>query len=174
MANIAPAGNQIRRVNHAKAGPVQGIHRVAVVAKAENLPGPERKEIGAAGPLLALLHIRLAAAAADGSKINAHRRQRAQHVAVFNNFGLWPAGKRTVKGPATVEPGNQRRIHHAFVVVDHGKDHVQMNGGPGFWNLNHDEIVDGRSEEHTSELQSRGHLVCRLLLEKKKRIPSTY
>src|SRR5690625_5337129 len=32
-----------------------------------------------------------------------------------------------------------------------------------------------RSEEHTSELQSRGHLVCRLLLEKKKdiRMPST-
>src|SRR5690625_7060206 len=27
-----------------------------------------------------------------------------------------------------------------------------------------------RSEEHTSELQSRGHLVCRLLLEKKKPI----
>src|SRR5207253_10964029 len=27
---------------------------------------------------------------------------------------------------------------------------------------------DARSEEHTSELQSRGHLVCRLLLEKKK------
>src|SRR2546429_2839552 len=29
--------------------------------------------------------------------------------------------------------------------------------------------VDGRSEEHTSELQSRLHLVCRLLLEKKKK-----
>src|SRR5690625_6692174 len=29
------------------------------------------------------------------------------------------------------------------------------------------QIVN-RSEEHTSELQSRGHLVCRLLLEKKK------
>src|SRR5439155_15361031 len=28
--------------------------------------------------------------------------------------------------------------------------------------------ADDRSEEHTSELQSRGHLVCRLLLEKKK------
>src|SRR5207253_5641086 len=28
--------------------------------------------------------------------------------------------------------------------------------------------VVSRSEEHTSELQSRGHLVCRLLLEKKK------
>src|SRR5690625_5465458 len=31
-----------------------------------------------------------------------------------------------------------------------------------------DGSVTGRSEEHTSELQSRGHLVCRLLLEKKK------
>src|SRR2546430_12735188 len=31
-----------------------------------------------------------------------------------------------------------------------------------------------RSEEHTSELQSQSNLVCRLLLEKKKRIHSTY
>src|SRR5256884_2895377 len=30
-----------------------------------------------------------------------------------------------------------------------------------------------RSEEHTSELQSRLHLVCRLLLEKKKTYPAT-
>src|SRR5207249_10701006 len=30
-------------------------------------------------------------------------------------------------------------------------------------------VGDGRSEEHTSELQSRFDLVCRLLLEKKKR-----
>src|SRR5690625_6887248 len=29
--------------------------------------------------------------------------------------------------------------------------------------------IGHRSEEHTSELQSRGHLVCRLLLEKRKR-----
>src|SRR5437870_8773486 len=38
----------------------------------------------------------------------------------------------------------------------------------------HDVVVhhglERRSEEHTSELQSRGHLVCRLLLEKKKTI----
>src|SRR5207253_9806876 len=32
----------------------------------------------------------------------------------------------------------------------------------------HHVILFERSEEHTSELQSRGHLVCRLLLEKKK------
>src|SRR5690625_5626208 len=30
------------------------------------------------------------------------------------------------------------------------------------------DSIQARSEEHTSELQSRGHLVCRLLLEKKK------
>src|SRR5207253_10898790 len=29
-------------------------------------------------------------------------------------------------------------------------------------------VAVGRSEEHTSELQSRGHLVCRLLLEEKQ------
>src|SRR5690625_598332 len=33
-------------------------------------------------------------------------------------------------------------------------------------------VTPQRSEEHTSELQSRGHLVCRLLLEKKNRIQS--
>src|SRR2546422_10163761 len=33
----------------------------------------------------------------------------------------------------------------------------------------HDRARGGRSEEHTSELQSRLHLVCRLLLEKKKK-----
>src|SRR2546428_11765942 len=33
------------------------------------------------------------------------------------------------------------------------------------------EIVVSRSEEHTSELQSRSDIVCRLLLEKKKKNP---
>src|SRR5258708_16975681 len=32
------------------------------------------------------------------------------------------------------------------------------------------QLGEGRSEEHTSELQSPDHLVCRLLLEKKKQI----
>src|SRR2546427_6818386 len=31
------------------------------------------------------------------------------------------------------------------------------------------EVGEGRSEEHTSELQSQSNLVCRLLLEKKKK-----
>src|SRR6266498_4449201 len=44
--------------------------------------------------------------------------------------------------------------------------HRQVEGG------DLDDLLDTRaqrSEEHTSELQSRPHLVCRLLLEKKKR-----
>src|SRR3989442_6447010 len=36
------------------------------------------------------------------------------------------------------------------------------------------QLWGGRSEEHTSELQSRPHLVCRLLLEKKKTIDLHY
>src|SRR5699024_12607912 len=45
------------------------------------------------------------------------------------------------------------------------------------WDIETEEEIDfispGRSEEHTSELQSRFELVCRLLLEKKKTFIST-
>src|SRR5207302_2872285 len=37
------------------------------------------------------------------------------------------------------------------------------------WYLESQAMVSWRSEEHTSELQSRENLVCRLLLEKKKK-----
>src|SRR5690554_7477616 len=50
-----------------------------------------------------------------------------------------------------------RRHREAHLVVDIHEGH--RAGGVGA----------GRSEEHTSELQSRPHLVCRLLLEKKNR-----
>src|SRR5207249_9382127 len=43
---------------------------------------------------------------------------------------------------------------------------VVPTGAPG--PAEHAELADSRSEEHTSELQSRFDLVCRLLLEKKK------
>src|SRR3712207_6956734 len=35
-------------------------------------------------------------------------------------------------------------------------------------------VLRGRSEEHTSELQSRQYLVCRLLLEKKKKLTNSH
>src|SRR6266481_4356887 len=40
--------------------------------------------------------------------------------------------------------------------------------------LRRDSSTASRSEEHTSELQSQFHLVCRLLLEKKKKITSLF
>src|SRR5690625_56322 len=51
-------------------------------------------------------------------------------------------------------------------IIGHGKIHlfeIKNNEGDHYYES------DSRSEEHTSELQSRGHLVCRLLLEKKKK-----
>src|SRR3989442_9524215 len=54
-----------------------------------------------------------------------------------------------------LEPGPDEQ-HRAAVAVD---DRAEVHRGAA------------RSEEHTSELQSRPHLVCRLLLEKKKKCP---
>src|SRR5688572_32241071 len=42
-------------------------------------------------------------------------------------------------------------------------------GSGGLGDLNADGAQGNRSEEHTSELQSQSNLVCRLLLEKKKK-----
>src|SRR3712207_8217020 len=48
--------------------------------------------------------------------------------------------------------------------------HLEPPGKGGRWVVVHGRITDQeRSEEHTSELQSRQYLVCRLLLEKKNR-----
>src|SRR5690625_3318469 len=47
-------------------------------------------------------------------------------------------------------------------------EETQIMTNWGIEGEHHEVDEDGRSEEHTSELQSRGHLVCRLLLEKKK------
>src|SRR5687768_17999996 len=62
-------------------------------------------------------------------------------------------------------------------IVSPGRQALQHPGQPS--DLAH-LAADGsrvfvvRSEEHTSELQSRLHLVCRLLLEKKKKNKTTY
>src|SRR3989442_11292594 len=45
---------------------------------------------------------------------------------------------------------------------------VHVTVASGVWHSLRADMRGDRSEEHTSELQSRPHLVCRLLLEKKK------
>src|SRR2546422_1162841 len=54
--------------------------------------------------------------------------------------------------------------------AQHLSDIVELNGS--IEPAGGDSFAIGRSEEHTSELQSRLHLVCRLLLEKKKNTPA--
>src|SRR2546430_6443636 len=57
-----------------------------------------------------------------------------------------------------------------------GQAQVDVLGGDQRRLAVHHGVVPVRSEEHTSELQSQSNLVCRLLLEKKKRptLPSCY
>src|SRR2546429_6319714 len=55
-----------------------------------------------------------------------------------------------------------RRVHHVHV----GARDLDLHAPEGLRRLG---LGLDRSEEHTSELQSRLHLVCRLLLEKKKK-----
>src|SRR5258708_30952590 len=50
------------------------------------------------------------------------------------------------------------------------KKHIQCSTIKCRWR----HLLYQRSEEHTSELQSPDHLVCRLLLEKKKKMSTTY
>src|SRR2546422_11334435 len=54
------------------------------------------------------------------------------------------------------------RERHPLPRLRHVRDHRRLDRGDLV------PALDARSEEHTSELQSRLHLVCRLLLEKKK------
>src|SRR2546430_13597142 len=56
-----------------------------------------------------------------------------------------------------------RNDHHGKEGNQRGKDQtIDKNDRAGLFQV-------GRSEEHTSELQSQSNLVCRLLLEKKKK-----
>src|SRR5690625_6016261 len=54
-------------------------------------------------------------------------------------------------------------LHDALPIYHRGDDQPRPHRGDQLL-----AALPARSEEHTSELQSRGHLVCRLLLEKKK------
>src|SRR5690625_6593558 len=74
----------------------------------------------------------------------------ATYTAVSNNHAWpWPGAKTKAPTNApTVAP-----VHNSAPAV----------------NMTFQRLRYARSEEHTSELQSRGHLVCRLLLEKKRR-----
>src|SRR3989449_11733844 len=99
---------------------------------------------------------------------------------------------RAADGIAVITLGSAKRIYFDAEMGDAltealdgfaGDPNVRVvivtGGAPGYFNRHFNipaliQIAEslrasGRSEEHTSELQSRLHLVCRLLLEKKKK-----
>src|SRR3989442_9288435 len=69
-----------------------------------------------------------------------------------------------------------RRIERSGADRPQAHPHADLAGrgrsGTGQERADRGQPAPGRSEEHTSELQSRPHLVCRLLLEKKKKTES--
>src|SRR5690554_7764780 len=99
------------------------------------------------------------------------------------------AKTRTTKHPMPAQPAQQRiknfdEVPYGYstdVAVEEAQRCLQCKNPkcvqgcpvgidiPGFILKLRDQVFQGRSEEHTSELQSRPHLVCRLLLEKKKK-----
>src|SRR2546422_1166614 len=66
------------------------------------------------------------------------------------------------------------KLDHPFIVHDTRMSYAVRGSKRCEFHVTDSLAVPARSEEHTSELQSRLHLVCRLLLEKKKNIISQY
>src|SRR2546430_3542030 len=68
---------------------------------------------------------------------------------------------------AEVRPSMMLKLRRADALIENGVE-LDAWADVAVLGANNPNIVRGRSEEHTSELQSQSNLVCRLLLEKKK------
>src|SRR5207253_10670536 len=79
---------------------------------------------------------------------------------MLNEVAPGEDGELVMAGPQ-VSPGYWRDAAQTAAAF------VRLPGKQGTYYRTGDRVRRPRSEEHTSELQSRGHLVCRLLLEKK-------
>src|SRR5690625_6899718 len=86
-----------------------------------------------------------------------HRDDLASSFPACRGYGAGAARYFDGKFPQFRRLGNRRRRRH------------RAGGADEIFAKHSARPQRNRSEEHTSELQSRGHLVCRLLLEKKKR-----
>src|SRR3712207_7912143 len=84
--------------------------------------------------------------------------RRPPRSTLFPYTTLFRSGDRGVAERRQAPPAPARRA---------AREHARDQGGGGHHG-GEQRVVDERSEEHTSELQSRQYLVCRLLLEKKK------
>src|SRR2546430_4497435 len=89
------------------------------------------------------------------------------YTTLFRSVGLHIVGAwRGLARFATRHPDGRRAQHRAF-------REIAASGCRGDQSRQLGLAGEIRSEEHTSELQSQSNLVCRLLLEKKKKIKSS-
>src|SRR5439155_12810373 len=100
-------------------------------------------------------------------------RSRSQGGSSRSTFAAGRGGLGSSRSRSTHE---RRRVAPAETYPDDLRYHpehdwARIEGDEAVFGVTwfaQDALGEPRSEEHTSELQSRGHLVCRLLLEKKK------
>src|SRR3712207_7475532 len=85
------------------------------------------------------------------------------YTTLFRSLGVAAGGERVAAG---LERGAQLGVVVDLAVLHHRDAPAAARQGLV-------AAFEVRSEEHTSELQSRQYLVCRLLLEKKKNIRQT-
>src|SRR6266436_9263271 len=118
--------------------------------------------------------------AATAAETDFHERMHAAHM-----YGLWELASQMTKHPepkaipymwtASLIESLVREAGEAVPVGEERRALQLFNPGlDGRWATTNTmiaaiQLLLPRSEEHTSELQSRLHLVCRLLLEKKKK-----
>src|SRR5436305_4056694 len=89
----------------------------------------------------------------------------------YSDFVSYPIILKAEKDPEIEDLAKEKETGEKPVMPLEEK---VLNSMKPIWTRPASEITQDRSEEHTSELQSRPHLVCRLLLEKKKQIESRY
>src|SRR5207244_10703299 len=101
------------------------------------------------------------------------RRARSPGCARVPYTTLFRSSCRRVGGSRRGRGGVDRR-RHSTQEADRGSEEGRRAERDraaarlGELRRDHQRVQEERSEEHTSELQSPDHLVCRLLLEKKK------
>src|SRR3712207_8177770 len=89
-------------------------------------------------------------------------------LSLHDALPIWPAGRQRLPGlrrDGRPLRGAEARLHRRHLqggALGPARDAAAERPGE-------DDLRHLRSEEHTSELQSRQYLVCRLLLEKKKK-----
>src|SRR5947209_4004163 len=90
-------------------------------------------------------------------------------VEVAIRLGIDPRkADQMVRGTVNLPHGTGKTARVAVFAVGEKAEQAKAAGADIVGSDDLIEKIQGRSEEHTSELQSRQYLVCRLLLEKKK------